>query len=902
MKKIMKTLLVLIWILAGLGAILPLIPGLEPIAAVLAGFQNYLIAGFVVLTLIGIASLVIKKYNKEVNDDEKKLVLKDDKKTPTSKEVEQMFADLQQAEFTLDGEEKPGEKAGETLSKKRMLREALVVTTLSKKEQRKVEKQQRRADEKAARQKAKNNVYLINNIPRNDLVPIRNRKNDWAIWLFLIIFYCVMTAGIVFLTNNNPGVTPAVGQLEQYIILGSYGLAVLLFLIIFIVSLVKRKNVLPAFGVVALIVVLVNRYSVYLCNEFGCFDLSNIMGMLTNINYMLLNVGFLGTLIMLIIFICHYSKAKYVYLTHEQVKARENKLNKKDRKRVAKFEAQLAAEEAARKAEEDRIAEEKRLAEEEAARIAEEERLAAEQAEAERLAKEEAERLAEEERLAAEQAEAERLAKEEEEARREAELQAEIERLKAEEEAKKSEEERLAAEAARKEAEEKARKEAELKAEVERIVAEEVAKRRFERDEAERIAKEAKAEEERLAAEQAEAQRLAEEAEVRKEAERMARIEVLVAREVARILNEDKLAREEAARLAAEEEAKRRAEAERKATIERLAREEAARIAAEEEAARVAEQERLAKEEAERLAAEEEARRIAAEEEAARIAAEEEAARVAEQERLAKEEAARIAEQERLAKEEAARLAEIKARKPIKLKPMPKAKVNVFDGLNVNVAGGWGQYLAQEQEKDYFKDLMTFVKSAYEKNNVYPTKENLFKCFEYTDITNAKVVILGKLPFYRKDQADGLAYSTKAGSAMNQTTKVIVQEAVNDVGIKNSENGSFVNWAKQGVLLLNSIMTAPTDKPASHQNCGWMQFTDGIIEALNNDDRPKVFILWGEHARERVNLITNPKHLVLEAPNPSPLSAANGFYGSKPFSKTNEFLTNNGYEPIDWEL
>ena len=150
MKKIMKTLFVLIWILAGLGAILPLIPGLEPITAVLAGFQNYLIAVFVVLTLIGIASLVIKKYNKEVNDDEKKLALKDDKKTPTSKEVEQMFADLQQAEFTLDGEEKPGEKAGETLSKKRMLREALVVTTLSKKEQRKVEKQQRRADENSS--------------------------------------------------------------------------------------------------------------------------------------------------------------------------------------------------------------------------------------------------------------------------------------------------------------------------------------------------------------------------------------------------------------------------------------------------------------------------------------------------------------------------------------------------------------------------------------------------------------------------------------------------------------------------------------------------------------------------------------------------------------------------------
>lgn len=844
MKKIMKTLLVLVWILVGACIVLPLFPVLEPITAVLARFRNYLLAIFVLLTLIGIASLVIGKYNKEVNDDEKKLVLKDEKKTLTNKEVEQLFADLQLAEFTLDGEEKPGAKSCETLSKKKMLREALVVTSLSKKEQRKVEKQQQRADQKAARQRAKNNVYLINNIPRNDLVPIRNRKNGWAIWLFLIVFYCVMTTGIVFLTNNNPGVTPAVGQLEQYIILGSYGLAVLLFLIIFIVSLVKRKNVLPAFGVVALIDVLVNRYTVYLCDEFGCFDLGNIMGMLTNINYMLLNVGFVGTLIMLIVLCAHYSKDKYVYLTNEQVKAREDKLNKKDRERVAKFQAQLAAEEAARKAEEDRIAEEKRLAEEEAARIAEEERLAAEQAEAERLAAEEAE----------------------EAARKEAELQAEIERLRAEEEAKKAEEERLVEEEA-------ARKEAELRAEVERIVSEEVAKRRLAREEEERLIAEEKAAKERLEAEKAEAARVAEEEEIRKEAERMARIEVLVAREVARILNEDKLAKEEAERKAAEEEAAKKAEEERKAAIERLAREEAARIAADEEAARVAEQERLAKEEAERVAAEQEAARIAQEE----------------AEKAAREEAERVA-------------AEIKNRKPIKLKPMPKTKVNVFDGFDSNVAGGWGQYIAQEQEKQYYKDMMEFIKFTYENNNVYPAKENLFKCFEYSDITNTKVVILGKLPFYRKDQADGLAYSTKAGSAMNQTTKVIVQEAVNDVGIKNSDKGSFVPWAKQGVLLLNSIMTAPADRPASHQDCGWMQFTDGIIKSLNDDDRPKVFILWGEHARERVSLITNPKHLVLEAPNPSPLSAANGFYGSKPFSKTNEFLVNNGYEPIDWEL
>ena len=828
MKKIMKTLLVLVWILVGACIVLPLFPVLEPITAVLAGFRNYLLAIFVLLTLIGIASLVIGKYSKEVNDDEKKLVLKDEKKTLTNKEVEQLFADLQLAEFTLDGEEKPGAKSCETLSKKKMLREALVVTSLSKKEQRKVEKQQQRADQKAARQKAKNNVYLINNIPRNDLVPIRNRKNGWAIWLFLIVFEIMTEIGLYMIMTAGNDAALNITPIKQLIGATLLLLSPVLFVIILIVKLVKRKNVLPAFAMGALFYLLATRFWVYLLNDYNCLDLNNIMGMLTNVYYVLFNVGFVGTVIMLIVLCAHYSKDKYVYLTNEQVKAREDKLNKKDRERVAKFQAQLAAEEAARKAEEDRIAEEKRLAEEEAARIAEEERLAAEQAEAERLAAEEAE----------------------EAARKEAELQAEIERLRAEEEAKKAEEERLVEEEA-------ARKEAELRAEVERIVSEEVTKRRLAREEEERLIAEEKAAKERLEAEKAEAAKRAEEEEVRKEAERMARIEVLVAREVARILNEDKLAREEAERKAAEEEAARISEAERKATIERLAREEAERLAAEAEAARVAEQERLAAEQA---------------------------------------------EAERLAQEEARRIAEIKNIKPIKLKPMPKAKVKLFDGLDANVAGGWGQYITQEQEKDYYKELMTFVKSAYEKNNVYPTKENLFKCFEYTDITNAKVVILGKLPFYRKDQADGLAYSTKAGSAMNQTTKVIVQEAVNDVGIKNSENGSFVNWAKQGVLLLNSIMTAPADKPASHQNCGWMQFTDGIIKSLNDDDRPKVFILWGEHARERVSLITNPKHLVLEAPNPSPLSAANGFYGSKPFSKTNEFLTNNGYEPIDWEL
>jgi len=226
----------------------------------------------------------------------------------------------------------------------------------------------------------------------------------------------------------------------------------------------------------------------------------------------------------------------------------------------------------------------------------------------------------------------------------------------------------------------------------------------------------------------------------------------------------------------------------------------------------------------------------------------------------------------------------------------------LWSDFSLNISQGWDVYFKNEARKQYWKDMMTFLINEYKTGKIYPPKEDLFRCFELTDFANVKVVILGKIPFYRKDQADGLAFSTRKGLVPNQTTSIVIKEAVDDVGISTPKDGNLDNWAKQGVLLMNSTMTAPSDKPASHTSCGWTTFTDTIIELLNTDRRPKVFVFWGEHAQALKASITNPNHLIITAPNPSPLSAANGFYGSKPFSQINEYLIKNGYTPIDWTL
>jgi uracil-DNA glycosylase len=184
---------------------------------------------------------------------------------------------------------------------------------------------------------------------------------------------------------------------------------------------------------------------------------------------------------------------------------------------------------------------------------------------------------------------------------------------------------------------------------------------------------------------------------------------------------------------------------------------------------------------------------------------------------------------------------------------------------------------------------------------VYPNREDIFKALELTPFDEIKVVIIGKIPFYRQNQADGLAFSSKLGSEINQTSQIIINEAIKDVNIYRPDSASLVNWAKQGVLLLNSALTAPSDKPADHLT-DWLWFSNKIIDQIIKSKEPKAFILWGEHGEKFVSKLQNSQHLVIKAPNPSPLSAANGFYGSKPFSKVNKFLEKNGYEKIDWNI
>lgn len=225
-----------------------------------------------------------------------------------------------------------------------------------------------------------------------------------------------------------------------------------------------------------------------------------------------------------------------------------------------------------------------------------------------------------------------------------------------------------------------------------------------------------------------------------------------------------------------------------------------------------------------------------------------------------------------------------------------------WSGLKFYLPKDWEDIFNLEKNKQYFSSLSNFIKEEYDTKKVYPDKEEIFKAFQYTSFSDIKVVIIGKIPFYRKNQADGLAFSTRNSAPINQTTQIIINEAMDDVGISNPDSGSLVNWAKQGVFLLNSALSAPSDRPANHLCEHWKIFTDNIISILNEDKSPKVFVLWGEHAKEFEPLINQDVHLVITATNPSPLSASKGFYGSKPFTKINEFLKEKEINEINWEL
>ena len=214
----------------------------------------------------------------------------------------------------------------------------------------------------------------------------------------------------------------------------------------------------------------------------------------------------------------------------------------------------------------------------------------------------------------------------------------------------------------------------------------------------------------------------------------------------------------------------------------------------------------------------------------------------------------------------------------------------------------WLDALKGEFSKPYYKKLFETVNQEYRTHRVYPPADDIFNAFHLTPLKDVKVVILGQDPYHGDGQAEGLSFSVKPGVDIPPSLVNIYQELHDDLGCTIPSHGNLVKWAEQGVLLLNTVLTVRAHQANSHKDIGWEQFTDAAIRALNTIDRPIVFILWGAPAQRKESMLNNPKHLILKAPHPSPLSAYRGFFGSKPFSKTNEFLIANGIEPIDWQI
>jgi uracil-DNA glycosylase len=221
----------------------------------------------------------------------------------------------------------------------------------------------------------------------------------------------------------------------------------------------------------------------------------------------------------------------------------------------------------------------------------------------------------------------------------------------------------------------------------------------------------------------------------------------------------------------------------------------------------------------------------------------------------------------------------------------------------INLIGNdWDDKLSVIWNSDGFKKFMDVIDHEYEVNTVYPLKDNIFAALKLTPYNKVKVVIMGQDPYHGEGEAHGLSFSVMDGVKLPPSLKNIYKELYDDLGINPSTSGNLTKWAKEGVLLLNSTLTVVKDTPNSHSKLGWDLFTDYIIKVLNESDRPIVFILWGNFARSKKVYITNKKHLVIESAHPSPFSARNGFFGSKPFSKTNEFLIKNNIKPINWDL
>ena len=218
------------------------------------------------------------------------------------------------------------------------------------------------------------------------------------------------------------------------------------------------------------------------------------------------------------------------------------------------------------------------------------------------------------------------------------------------------------------------------------------------------------------------------------------------------------------------------------------------------------------------------------------------------------------------------------------------------------IGNDWDLLLKDEYKKEYFTNLKKFLIEEYKSKTIYPKMSEIFNAFLKTNYEDVKVVILGQDPYHGENEAEGLSFSVKVGIQKPPSLINIFSELKNDLGIDPPNHGSLVSWAKEGVLLLNSTLTVVKDSPKSHSNKGWEIFTDEVIKLINKKDTPVVFILWGRDARSKKKLITNKKHLIIESAHPSPLSAYRGFFGSKPFSKTNDFLIKNNIKPINWKI
>ena len=212
----------------------------------------------------------------------------------------------------------------------------------------------------------------------------------------------------------------------------------------------------------------------------------------------------------------------------------------------------------------------------------------------------------------------------------------------------------------------------------------------------------------------------------------------------------------------------------------------------------------------------------------------------------------------------------------------------------------WNEILAEEMKKDYYQELQAFVQKRRSEVRVFPEEKNVFNALELTPFESVKVVILGQDPYHGSGQAHGLSFSVQKGIPLPPSLKNIYKELQEDIGGDLPTEGDLTHWAKQGVLLLNTVLTVEEGNANSHKGMGWERLTNRLIESLNGLKHPVIFILWGKPAQDKEKLITNPNHVILKAPHPSPLSAYRGFFGSKPFSKVNEILIQQGQTPIRW--